>query len=128
MRKLFLAVVLSLSPLLASATTPNTESYDIELSRVLWISAGVVAGVVVADLLLGGMIIAPVASMTDPIMQEARAAGAVFGEQVAAATEIRDSQARAGIIYAILIGSGAVLGGLLVDKLMLGKPQSAVVH
>lgn len=129
MRKIFFAAVLILSPLLATATeTATTESNDAGLSRMVWISVGVVAGVVIADLLMGGMITAPIVSMADPVMQEARAAGAVFGEQVTAATQIRDSQARASMMYAVLIGSGAILGGWLVDRLVVGKPQPTVVH
>jgi uncharacterized membrane protein YeaQ/YmgE (transglycosylase-associated protein family) len=65
--------------------------------------------------------------MMHPAIQEARAAGAVFGEQIAAATEIRDAEARAAMIYTFLLGTGAVVGGWLVNRFVLGAPTHQTV-
>lgn len=121
MKKAIFAIALSLSvmPLVSSANSAPTESYDSGLSRVLWISAGMVAGVLLTDFLVGGVITAPIVSMTDPVVLQARSAGAVFGEQVVAATGIRDAQARASMIHALLVGSGAILGGWLTNKVVV---------
>jgi len=80
------------------------------------------------DLLVGGAVTAPVASVMNPAIQEARAAGAVFGEQIAAATEIRDAEARAAMVYTLLLGTGALLGGWLVNRFVINAPpeQSSV--
>lgn len=121
MKKILIAAMLGLVSVVGNAQeiSANTEQYDNGLSRILWVSAGVVAGVLVVDFLMGGAVTAPIVSMTDPVMQEARAAGAVFGEQVAAATNIRDAQARSTMVYSLLVGSGAILGGWLMDKLFI---------
>jgi hypothetical protein len=52
-----------------------------------------------------------------PAVQEASAAGAVFGDQVAAATAARDAKARADVAYVVLLGTGALLGGWVFNQL-----------
>jgi hypothetical protein len=123
MRKILVAAIFALFPLagLANDGIP-AERPTSGLNHFLWISAGVVGGIILVDLLVGGSMTAPVVSMMNPAIQEARAAGAVFGEQIAAATEIRDAEARAAMAYTILIGAGALLGGWLVNRMVINPP------
>lgn len=123
MRKIFLAAAVALLPLLASASGPSSVAApDGDVGRgsgigpVLLISAGVVGGLVVADLLVGGSMTTPFVKAVTPAMAEARAAGAVFGEQIAAATGLRDAEARADLLYALVVGSGALLGGWFASR------------
>jgi len=129
MRKIFIAAICVLFPLAGFARgTPSSETPTSGLNHILWVSAGVVGGVILVDLLVGGAVTAPVASVMNPAIQEARAAGAVFGEQIAAATEIRDAEARAAMVYTLLLGTGALLGGWLVNRFVINAPpeQSSV--
>lgn len=125
MRKLLIIAIFISFPLAGFAKgAPDIEpSANSGLSRILWISAGVIGGVVLADFLLGGVASAPVISMMHPAMQQARAAGAVFGDQIAAATIIRDNQARAAMTYAFLLGAGALLGGWAVNHFVINPEQ-----
>jgi hypothetical protein len=120
MRKMFLAALFALLPVMAVAKGgTETEGAPDGIRQILWISAGVVAGVVLVDLLFDGVAVAaPVANVVTPAMQEARAAGAVFGEQIAAATGARDAEARADMLYALLVGTGALLGGWVVSHML----------
>jgi hypothetical protein len=107
---------------------PTAADSDGSLGRTLAITAGVVGGVVVADLLTGGALtgsllttvgLRPVPAAVaraplTPAIAEARAAGAVLGEQILAATEARDAAARKDMIYAGVLGLGGLLGGWLV--------------
>jgi hypothetical protein len=123
MRKILIAAVFVLFPLAGFANdAPSAETHVGGLSRILWVSAGVIGGVILMDMLIGGTMTAPVVSMMHPAVQQARAAGAVFGEQIAAATEIRDVEARASMAYAFLIGTGALLGGWLVSHFIANEP------
>ncbi len=102
------------------------------LGKTLAITAGVVGGVVVADLLTGGALtnsvltvvglrqaapaaVAAVRPVLTPAIQEARAAGAVLGEQIVPATLARDTAARSELAYAGLIGLGGIVGGWIVS-------------
>ncbi|KOR30036.1 hypothetical protein TI03_00630 [Achromatium sp. WMS1] len=123
MRKILIAAVFVLFPLAGFAKdASSTETHVNGLSRILWVSAGVIGGVILVDMLVGGAMTAPVVSMMHPAVQQARAAGAVFGEQIAAATEIRDAEARASMAYAFLIGTGALLGGWLASYFVTSEP------
>ena len=119
MRKFLMITVLSLFPMIGfTQTEPATETstHGINISRVLWISAGVVSGVVIADYLLGGYLTTPTFSMLHPAVTQARSAGAVIGELIGAATHSRDAQARTAFAYASLVGAGAILGGWLANQ------------
>lgn len=128
MRKILIVAAFSLLPLtgFAEGTTHTTDTYASSVGRALVITAGVVGGIFLADYLIGASMIAPIAPMTHPDVQQARAAGAVFGQQIAAATAIRDTEAKVAMAYTLLVGSGAILGGLLVKWLFLdtAEPQS----
>ncbi len=103
------------------------------LVKTLAITGGVIGGLVVADLLSGGSLTAPllravglraaapaavaVRAPLSPAIAEARAAGAVLGEQITAATEARDAAARSDIIYVGVLGTGALVGGWLLSHL-----------
>ncbi len=122
MRRILLAVIVSMFPWLATATEPTGGtsggmlSHD-NIKHVLLVSAGVIGGFVIADLLIGGAVTEPIVTeVVTPAMQEARAAGAVFGRQIAAATNLRDAEARADMLYALVLGTGALLGGWLVSR------------
>ena len=133
---LVVALMLPLSAFAQSqpAVASAADSDNGGLGKTLLLTAGVVGGVVVADLLTGGSLTgpllrtvglrpaAPVAAVAvraplSPAIAEARAAGAVLGEQITAATEARDVAARADMVYAGILGVGGVLGGWLVSHL-----------
>jgi hypothetical protein len=117
MRNIVFAALFALLPFAGYAQdTPNTGTSSYNFRNILLISAGVVVGIIVVDLLVGSTLTVPAANVMSPAVQEASAAGAVFGEQVAAATAARDAKARADVIYALLLGSGALLGGWLVNQ------------
>jgi hypothetical protein len=123
MRKIGIAAIFVLFPLAGFARgTQGAEPPTSGLNHILWVSAGVVGGVILVDLLVGGAVTAPVVSVMNPAIQEARAAGAVFGEQIAAATEIRDAEARAAMLYTFLVGAGALAGGWLVSRFVINAP------
>ena len=100
--------------------------------KTLAITGGVVGGLVIADLLTGGALTAPllravglraaapVAAVAaraplSPAVAEARAAGAVLGEQITAATEARDVAARSDLAYVGILGAGALAGGWVIS-------------
>jgi hypothetical protein len=123
MRKIAITAIFVLFPLAGFARgTQSAEAPTSGLNHILWVSAGVVGGVILVDLLVGGAVTAPVVSVMNPAIQEARAAGAVFGEQIAAATEIRDAEARSAMLYTFLIGAGALAGGWLVSRFVINSP------
>ena len=132
MRKIFLVVIAALLPLLALGNEPppahersSARSHNSDISHILMVSAGVIGGLIIADLLVGGVMTTPFVEAVTPAMQEARAAGAVFGEQIAAATGLRDAEARADLLYALIAGSGALLGGWMANRYMSREPASA---
>jgi hypothetical protein len=104
-------------------------------TKTLAITGGVVGGLVIADLLTGGALTAPLlravglraaapaaaavarAPLT-PAVAEARAAGAVLGEQITGATEVRDAAARSDLAYVGILGGGALIGGWLISHLV----------
>jgi len=123
MRKILFAALFALLPLAGFAgDTPSTEPSNHNLRNILLISAGVVVGMIIVDLVVGGALTVPPANVMTPAVQEASAAGAVFGEQVAAATALRDAKARADVIYVLLLGTGALLGGWLVNQFESARP------
>ncbi len=101
--------------------------------KTLAITGGVIGGLVVADLLTGGSLTAPllravglraaapaalaIRAPLSPALAEARAAGAVLGEQITPATEARDAAARSDILYVTVLGTGALVGGWLFSHL-----------
>lgn len=118
MRKLLFAALFALLPLAGFArNVPSTPTPNHSLRNILLISAGMVVGAVVADLLIGSALTVPTTTVVTPAVQEASAAGAVFGDQVAAATAARDAKARADVIYVLVLGAGALMGGWLVNWL-----------
>ena len=130
---LVVALMLPLSAFAQSqpATATAADSDNGGLGKTLALTAGVVGGVVVADLLTGGALTGPllrtvglrpalpavaaVRAPLSPAVAEARAAGAVLGEQITAATEARDVAARADMVYAGILGLGGIAGGWLVS-------------
>ena len=131
---LVVALMLPLSAFAQSqpAVASAADSDNGGLGKTLLLTAGVVGGVVVADLLTGGSLTgpllrtvglrpaAPVAAVAvraplSPAIAEARAAGAVLGEQITAATEARDMAARKDMVYAGILGLGGVAGGWLAN-------------
>jgi hypothetical protein len=118
MRKVLVVALLVVLPLVGQAqevTEAKPAGYS--LSNILLLSAGVVAGVLLVDFLVGSALTVPTASVITPAVQEASAAGAVFGDQVAAATAARDAKARADVAYVVLLGTGALLGGWVFNQL-----------
>jgi hypothetical protein len=149
MWKFLVAVMIAVAPISAYAddksAPPATNEAGGGLGRTMLITAGVVGGVVIADVLTGGALTAPilafvglgqkapataaaaVSAVAQPVslaMQEARAAGAVFGEQIAAATQVRDMAARSDMLYAGTIGLGGLLGGFLISRFASGTPDA----
>ncbi|MEI6560050.1 MAG: hypothetical protein WCO00_16755 [Rhodospirillaceae bacterium] len=116
-------------PAVATAAESDTGG----IGRTVALTAGILGGVVVADLLTGGALTYPllrsvglrpalpaaalVRAPISPAVAEARAAGAVLGEQITAATEARDMAARKDMIYAGVLGAGGLVGGWLASHL-----------
>lgn len=138
MLKFLVAVMVALLPLSAFAQNqpalPSVADADAGggLGKTLVVTAGVVGGVIVADLLTGGALTGPLLSTVglrgaapaaavaaraplSPAIAEARAAGAVLGEQILGATEARDAAARRDMLYAGVVGLGGIVGGLLAN-------------
>ena len=137
MWKILAAVMVALLPLSAFAQNQPAQSTTAEaavdsgLGQTLAITAGVVGGVIVVDLLTGGSLTYPLLSAVGlrqaapaavaaapvftPAIVEARQAGAVLGEMITPATEARDAAARRDIGYAALLGLGGLAGGWLVS-------------
>ncbi|KOR30267.1 hypothetical protein TI04_06555 [Achromatium sp. WMS2] len=118
MRKLLLSIPIILLPLLGTAQTNTAvERPGYNASDIILLSVGVITGAMLVDFWISPALTIPEAVGISPAVAEAGAAGAVFGDQVAAATAARDATARIDVIYALIIGGGAVLGGLALDKL-----------
>lgn len=123
MRKVLIVALLTVLPLIGQAQEiAEAKSTGYSLSNILILSAGAVAGVFLVDFLVGSALTVPTASVMTPAVQEASAAGAVFGDQVAAATAARDAKARADVVYAVLLGTGALLGGWIFNQLDFWTP------
>jgi hypothetical protein len=123
MRKVLIVALLTVLPLIGQAQEiAEAKSTGYSLSNILILSAGAVAGVLLVDFLVGSALTVPTASVMTPAVQEASAAGAVFGDQVAAATAARDAKARADVVYAVLLGTGALLGGWIFNQLDFWTP------
>lgn len=122
MRKSLMVVLITLLPITGTVAqdSANTESHgSYGIQDALLISVGIVAGVIIVDYLVSGALTVPkvTAVALEPVVQEASAAGAVFGDQVAAGTASMDAKARIDVMYALLVGSGAVLGGLIFNQI-----------
>lgn len=120
MRRLFVIVLIALLPTTGTFAQGGASSEEaFSLGDALLVSAGIVVGVVAMDYLISGALKVPAVSPAtlNPVIQEASAAGAVFGDQVAAGTATMDAKARADVMYVFLLGSGAVIGGWLFDQL-----------
>ncbi|MEI6985119.1 MAG: hypothetical protein WCK65_03235 [Rhodospirillaceae bacterium] len=139
MLKSWVAVMVVMLPISAFAQSQPAQQTAADadaggLGRTLVLTAGVIGGVVVADILTGGTLTGPLLSAVglrpaapiaaaavraplSPAIAEARAAGAVLGEQILAATEARDIAARKDMLYAAVIGMGGLAGGLLANNL-----------
>ncbi len=137
MWKFLAAVMVALLPLSAFAqnqpvaATATEADADGGLGTTLAITAGVVGGVVVADLLTGGGLTYPLLSavglraaapatvaaapVMTPAILEARQAGAVLGEMITPATEARDVAARRDLGMAAILTVGGLAGGWLVS-------------
>jgi hypothetical protein len=76
---------------------------------------------ILVDYLIGSALTVPTTNVLTPAIQEASAAGAVFGDQVAAATAARDAKARADVMHFLFLTTGAALGGWLLDQLWGSK-------
>jgi hypothetical protein len=123
MRKVLIVALLTVLPLVGQAQeVAEAKPTGYSLSNILILSAGAVAGVFLVDFLVGSALTVPTASVMTPAVQEASAAGAVFGDQVAAATAARDAKARADVVYAVLLGTGALLGGWIFNQLDFWTP------
>jgi hypothetical protein len=123
MRKVLIVALLTVLPLIGQAQEiAEAKPTGYSLSNILILSAGAVAGVLLVDFLVGSALTVPTASVMTPAVQEASAAGAVFGDQVAAATAARDAKARADVVYAVLLGTGALLGGWIFNQLDFWTP------
>jgi len=110
-------MLLTIFPLVSQAQAPKAKSSGYSLTNIIILSAGAVAGAFLVDYLVGSYLTVPAASVMTPAVQEAAAAGAVFGDQVAAATAARDAKARADVIYAVSLGVGALIGGWIFNQL-----------
>ncbi len=117
------------------ADATPAASDDGSFVKTLAITGGVVGGLVIADLLTGGALTAPllravglraaapaaavaVRAPLAPAVAEARAAGAVLGEQITGATEARDAAARSDLAYVGILGGGALIGGWLISHIV----------
>lgn len=131
-----LAVVLTL-PVSALAQGQPAEASPAAAAAVgggygkaILVTTGIVGGLVVADILSGGTLTAPILGAfgrgaaapvatrvpLSPAIAEARAAGAVLGEQITPATYARDVAARADMLYVGILGLGALAGGWLFSQ------------
>ncbi len=133
MRRLMVALVVALAlPLSAFAQEVPADANAVDSDhdsfvKNLAITTGFVGGIVVADLLTGGTLTAPVLGIfglrtaapvavaaagatLPPAMAEARAAGAVLGEQITGATAARDIAARRDLVRVGILGAGGLMG------------------
>lgn len=118
MRRFAIAMLFTLLPVIGTAQDNQVAATaDYGWRDVLLVSAGVIAGAIVVDLWLGGMLTVPSPVGITPAMQEAGAAGAVFGDQIAAATLAKDIKARADVIYVLVVGGAAILGGWAANSI-----------
>lgn len=111
----------------AIAVTPtNTNPEEAKSWRGLVTTLGVVGGVIIADLFMGGSLTSSLigwgatttAVIKGPIIYppeilNARAAGAVLGEMITPATNLRDVAARQDMIYALMLGAGGTIGAVV---------------
>jgi hypothetical protein len=117
MRKVIIASLFAMLPVVSVATTTTTQESGYSLTDIALISAGAIAGAVLVDFLVTRMLAAPIESVASSAIAEASAAGAVFGDQIAAATAVKDAKARVDMLYALAVGSGAILGAITLDQI-----------
>lgn len=117
MRKILIISCLMLLPVVGTAeTVSDAESSGYNMTDIALISAGAVAGMLAVHFLVGEALTVPIASTMSSAAREASAAGAVFGDRIAAATLIKDAKARADMFYVLMLGSGAFWGALALDQ------------
>jgi len=110
----------------AVAVTPtNTNPEEARSWRGLVTTLGVVGGVIIADLFMGGSLTSSLigwgstaAVVKGPVIYppevlSARAAGAVLGEMITPATNLRDVAARQDMIYSLMLGVGGAVGAVV---------------
>ena len=131
MKRYLLAAIIALSPVSAFAQSQPVAT-DVSdqggYGKSLAITAGIVGGIALADLLSGGFLTGPLLVATgfrqaapavaasaprvlSPAIQEARAAGAVVGEMITGATQARDAAARRDVFRVLGLGLGGLIGG-----------------
>jgi hypothetical protein len=115
------------TPPAAQAADQPAAAESSGLQTPLLITAGVVAGVVAADLLTGGALTGSLFGVTRAATQpmftvaqtrEMTASGALIGEAIAPATAWRDVPARAEMWRLVALAAGGVAGWLGVSKLL----------
>lgn len=155
MKKMIAVASLSLIPLMAQAESPDvaqnaavipaatvsTTSVSSEETgsytwRALATGLGVVGGVIVVDLFMGGALtsslfgwgttVATGPAVYSPEVLSARAAGAVLGEMITPATNIRDVAARRDMFYALMLGVGGAVGAVVSYGLAGNSPDNDV--
>jgi hypothetical protein len=106
----------------AAQSTADTSG----LNSTLLVGAGVVAGVVAADLLTGGTLTGPLFGLsrqaagpmfTAAQTREATASGALIGEAIAPATARQDNIARAEMLRVLALAAGGIAGWIGVNQL-----------
>jgi len=132
-------------PAPVAAPAADAAADGVNWLKIAAVSIGAVSGLVAIDLLTGGTLTAPVvasfsrttaaatattaaatttgstaltvaaAPAYSPAVLEARAAGAVLGEMILPATNIRDQAARADLLWVAALGIGALGGASLVN-------------
>lgn len=134
MKKFIAIISLSLLPLIVNAETNNainnaapvTEEASNSGWRTLATGLGIIGGVIIADLFMGGSLTyslfgwgnTATVAVAGPVIYppevlNARAAGAVLGEMITPATNIRDVAARRDMFYALMLGVGGAVGAVV---------------
>ena len=132
---LFLSLMLSVPSFAqtrpSDAVSTATDKND--FAQSLLVTAGIVGGLIVVDIVTRGPLTTPLLRMIglrsgasavamrapiSPAVAEARAAGAVLGEQITAATAARDAAARQDLVYVGILGVGAFIGGWLFSHIL----------
>lgn len=115
-----------LTPAVAVAPTNPANPEEAKSWRGLVTTLGIVGGVVIADLFMGGSLTSSLigwgsttsAVIKGPIIYppeilNARATGAVLGEMITPATNLRDVAARQDMVYALMLGVGGAIGAVV---------------
>jgi len=113
------------APRIESTTTVASNPDETTTWKTVMTSLGVVGGVIVADLFMGGSLtssligwganVAPASVVYSPEVLSARAAGAVLGEMITPATNLRDVAARRDMFYVFMLGVGGAVGAVVTS-------------